>query len=100
MKKLLVLISLLILSTNIWAESSQVLEISVTGMTCPFCAYGIEKNLKKLTDVKQAEVSLDKKKARIIMQPGTSPDEAKIREAITNSGFTPGDVRIYEEESK
>lgn len=100
MKKILLLISLLTLSPILWAETSQVMEISVTGMTCPFCAYGIEKNLKKLTDVKQAEVNLEKNKARIIMEPGTSPDEAKIREAITNAGFTPGDTRVYEEENK
>jgi len=100
MKKLLILISLLMLAPSLHAESNKVMELSVTGMTCPFCAYGIEKNLKKLPGVKQAEVSLEKNKARVIMEPGQSPNEASIREAITNSGFTPGDARTYEAESK
>ena len=56
-----VLALFLVLPTTLWgaeAESKaterQVLEIQVKGMTCPFCAYGIEKNLGKLPGVENA----------------------------------------------
>ena len=73
-----------------WADGRQVVEIEVTGMTCPFCVYGIEKNLNKLQGVDFVEVSLKNTKARIVMTPGTSPDLEAIRKAIVDSGFTPG----------
>ena len=77
------------------AAGQQVLEVQVKGMTCPFCAYGIEKNLSKLPGVKQAQVSLETKKARVAMQPGQAPDEAAVREVIIDSGFTPGEATVH-----
>lgn len=76
-----------------WAAQAQVVEIEVTGMTCPFCVYGTEKKLSALPNVEQAQVSLKHKKARIVMAPGTEADLAAIRKAITAAGFTPGEVR-------
>jgi hypothetical protein len=32
----------------------QVVDIAVKGMTCPFCAYGLEKNLGKASEVDHA----------------------------------------------
>jgi len=45
-----------------WAEEPQVVEIEVTGMTCPFCVYGTEKKLHQLPGVEEAEVSLKSKR--------------------------------------
>lgn len=77
------------------AAEQQVLEVEVKGMTCPFCAYGIEKNLSKLPGVKQAQVSLEAKKARVVMQPGLALDEARVRKVIVDSGFTPGGTTVH-----
>lgn len=77
-----------------WAEEPQVIEIEVTGMTCPFCVYGTEKKLNKLPGVDTAEVSLKNKMARIVMAPGKTADLEAIRTAITDAGFTPGDVAV------
>lgn len=77
------------------AAEQQVLEVEVKGTTCPFCAYGIEKNLSKLPDVEKAEVSLEAKKARVVMQAGHAPDEARVRQVILDSGFTPGEANVH-----
>lgn len=89
----LLLFSLLIISPFVLAEpSSNIYEMNVKGMTCSFCAYGIEKNLNKLSGVKKAQVSLEQKKIRVEMKDGQSFDEKKVREVITDSGFTPGEL--------
>ncbi len=75
-----------------WAGAPQVVEIEVTGMTCPFCVYGTEKKLNKLQGVEAADVSLKNKRARIIMKQGESADLEAIRMAIVDAGFTPGEV--------
>ncbi len=76
------------------ADESQLVEIEVTGMTCPFCVYGTEKKLNKLPGVVSAEGSLKNRKALIHMKPGESADLGAIREAITDAGFTPGEVTV------
>ncbi len=75
-----------------WAGTPQVVEIEVTGMTCPFCVYGTEKKLNKLQGVESADVSLKNKRARIVMKQGESADLEAIRKAIVDAGFTPGGV--------
>lgn len=97
-----VLALFLVLPATLWgvgaepkAAEHQVLEVEVKGMTCPFCAYGIEKNLSKLPGVAKAQVSLEVKKARVVMQPGHAPDEARVRKVILDSGFTPGEATVH-----
>jgi len=86
------LFSLLVFALPSWAGQQQVVEIEVTGMTCPFCVYGTEKKLNQLPGVDEAEVSLKAKKARIVMMPGENADLDAIRKAIIDAGFTPGNV--------
>ncbi len=97
-----VLALFLVLPATLWgaeaapkAAEQQILEIQVKGMTCPFCAYGIEKNLSKLPGVVKAQVSLEAKKVRVVMQPGRAPDEARVRKVIVDSGFTPGEAAVH-----
>ncbi|MBL3600578.1 MAG: heavy-metal-associated domain-containing protein [gamma proteobacterium endosymbiont of Lamellibrachia anaximandri] len=90
---ILLLASLLLFTVSPgWAGTPQVVEIEVTGMTCPFCVYGTEKKLNKLQGVESADVSLKNKQARIVMKQGESADLETIRKAIFDAGFTPGGV--------
>lgn len=91
MRKLLFV--LLLSLSNLTFADGQVIEIDVKGMTCSFCQDGLNRNLKKLPGVKNSEVSLKLKKAHITMQPGKSLDEKMLRNAIIDSGFTPGEMR-------
>ena len=98
-KTAFMLMGLFLLSGPVLAEPQEVLEIDVAGMTCAFCAYGVEKNLGKLPGVEKAQVSLESKKARIVMKPGETLDETVIREIIRDAGFTPAESSRYTEES-
>jgi len=98
-KTALMLMGLFLLSGPVLAEPQEVLEIDVAGMTCAFCAYGVEKNLGKLPGVEKAQVSLEAKKARVVMKAGETPDETTIREIIRDAGFTPRESSRYTEES-
>jgi len=93
----LVVVAAVVASGPVLADPHALLEIDILGMTCPFCAYGITKNLIKLPGVDKAEVSLKSKKARIVMKSGQSPDEPRIRDVIVDAGFTPGLSELYTE---
>lgn len=66
--------------------------VTVQGMQCPFCAYGIQKQLKKLRGVKGVEVELERNEAIVTLEPGAKVTDADIRQAVRKAGFTPGKI--------
>ena len=62
MKKLLILlfIGFTVTTVNAQADTSQLngkITIEVDGLACPFCAYGLEKNLKEIDGVENIEIN-------------------------------------------
>ena len=93
MKKItFVLISLLWLPIYASASDQEVVDISVTGLACPFCVYSLEKNLKKLPEVESAEVNLADNSTRVVIKADHSADVEQIKQAIVKAGFTPGEA--------
>ncbi len=66
--------------------------VTVRGMQCPFCAYGIQKQLKKLAGVARVQVELEKNQAVVTLAPGATVTGADIQRAIRKAGFTPGKI--------
>ena len=67
------------------AEISRV-TLDVPGMNCPACPFTVQKSLKNLDGVLQAEASLDLKKAVILYDP-TKVSIEQMMEATTNAGY-------------
>lgn len=78
-------------------HASDVVEVEVHGMTCGFCVDAVQRNLRKLPDVANAEVSLKQKKVKIYAKDEVL-DFERIRQAIVNSGFTPIAIRTLVDE--
>ena len=72
----------------------QSIEMQVDGMTCPFCVYGIEKNLKALQEVTDASSNLKTGIVDIVIKEDAPLDIEKLNKAILESGFTPGKIKI------
>lgn len=66
--------------------------VTVQGMQCPFCAYGIKKHLTKLPGATQVEVELAKNQATVTFEADTEVTDEQIEEAVRKAGFTPGDI--------
>ncbi|ASC68813.1 hypothetical protein CP916_14880 [Pseudomonas aeruginosa] len=77
-----------------------VVDIAVKGMTCPFCAYGLEKNLGKASEVDHASASLKGQNVRIVLKPGAQADLDRYKQLIHDAGFTPGEAKVSKEEAK
>ena len=78
----------------------QVVDIAVKGMTCPFCAYGLEKNLGKANEVDHAAASLKDQNVHIVLKPGTQSDIVRYKQLIHDAGFTSGEAQVTKEEAK
>ena len=73
--------------------------VGVDGLQCPFCAFGVERELIRIEGVDRIEVNLDEGVIIISMADDASLDETSldqaiasaekaVRRAVDNAGFT------------
>jgi len=83
----------LLLGAQARAEVSHV-SIAVDGLGCPFCVYGIEKQLKHIDGVKKVDIELKTGLALVTLENGVSPNISTFQNAVKKAGFTPREVQI------
>lgn len=74
--------------------------VSVDGLACPFCAYGLEKKLKKLEGVEKLYVDIDKGLTQIKLKQQMTLSKEKIKEAVEDAGFTVQKITYENKEAK
>ena len=75
-------------------DSSTQITIQVDGLTCPFCAYGLEKKLKKLEGAEKVRIDIDQGVAEVTVTEGKTIQEGDLKKAVLDAGFTPKEI-IY-----
>jgi len=73
--------------------------IGVDGMSCPFCAYGLEKKLRKMKDVESVTLDLNEGEAVVIAKAGTIINEKSLRKAVHDAGFTVSSLKKIQSHS-
>jgi Cu+-exporting ATPase len=69
------------------AVSTELRELDVHGMTCASCVARVERKLKKVPGVVEAQVNLATERATVRFDPAASGVDALI-DAVTNAGYT------------
>jgi mercuric ion binding protein len=86
MKRLTVLLMLAaVLSTPAWA-ARQTVTLAVPGMTCAACPVTIKMALSKVEGVTEAEVSYEKREAKVTFDDAETSVEA-LTQATANVGY-------------
>ncbi len=67
-------------------EARQI-EITILGMSCPFCAYGVEQKLKRLDGVVQLEVVLETGLATLTLEEDADTSNELLQETVKDAGF-------------
>lgn len=62
--------------------------LEVDGLACPFCAYGIEKQLNALPGVEEVQTDIGDGAVIVRMQEAGELDESMAEEAVRDAGFT------------
>ncbi len=62
--------------------------LQADGLACPFCAYGIEKQLGRIDGVEAVSTDIESGTVTVTMSPGGSLTEEQAKEAIDRAGFT------------
>lgn len=89
----MMLLSTLLVASGAWAQGP-VYHVGVDGLSCPFCAYGIEKQLQKLDGVKAVEVDLKMGNVVVTMHDGKALGQTQAEQAVKKAGFT---VRSFDQ---
>lgn len=78
------------------AGESVAYAIGVDGLACPFCAYGIEKQLARIDGVERVSTDIASGTVTVTMEAGTTLEESVAEKAVEKAGFT---LRSFEETS-
>jgi copper chaperone CopZ len=87
-----IVLTLVILAGLSGSALAETIKATVNGMVCAFCATGIEKTFRKQPEVNTVKVDLAKKLVTIKTKPGQTIGDAKVKEVITYSGYTIGNI--------
>ncbi len=63
-------------------------ELRVDGLACPYCAYGIEKRLKKTKGVESIDIDIDAGVVRVSVAEGVKLTQAQMAKLVKDAGFT------------
>jgi len=87
---------LLFVLTTAPVASAQIrkVAIKVDGLACAFCAYGLEKSLKKIEGVENVKVYVDAGRAELQLKPRTAVALEDIPPTVKQAGYTPREIRI------
>ncbi|MHC4070341.1 MAG: heavy-metal-associated domain-containing protein [Planctomycetota bacterium] len=72
-------------------EGSETRVYEVFGMNCPGCHGGLEKLVKRISAVQDAEANWQKKQLVVMVRPEVELNDEDIYEAIRRANFTPGE---------
>jgi len=92
MKKILhkgiLALTLMLLATVAAVAEPQTYALKVDGLACPFCAFGIEKQLSKIDGVGELKTDVKAGVVRLTMKDGSLLDKADAKQAVDRAGFT------------
>ena len=68
-------------------------KVQVDGLSCPFCAYGLEKKLIKMKGIAKIEIDVENAFAILTIEEGKTVSEELIRENVKLAGFTAREIK-------
>ena len=93
---LVALAALLLLISAPSLSNAEVLEgeLEVSGMACPFCAFGIEKKLRAVPGVSEVTILLDEGRIQLAFWPENDAVPDDIEGAVEKAGFKLSTLRL------
>ena len=85
--RLALLATALMLPLTAFAASARY-QLQVDGLACPFCAYGIEKELNRADGVENLDIDINSGVIIVTMADGAALSEAEADRIVQDAGFT------------
>ncbi len=72
------------------------IKIEIMGLACPYCAFGMEKELKEVAGVDKVDIELKTGLAYISTPKELEPNRFSLEKIITDSGFSVGKIEYQD----
>ena len=80
-------------------QEQRQIEVTILGMSCPFCVYGVQQKLQRLGGVDDLKVELSTGLATLTLEEGVDISNEVLKETVKEAGFEVGKiVRTFESE--
>jgi copper chaperone CopZ len=96
MKHLLLVVSLGLSLTSLISFATPSYKVTVNGMVCSFCAQGIEKKMKALSETKDVYVDLKKRLVVVEVKEGLTLSQDVINKIIKDAGYGVQSIEVSE----
>ncbi len=90
----MLLSALTLVGTVVFADEQQKVTLRVDGLACPFCAYGMEKKLKRIENLENLDIKINEGLVILYFKEGTKIDQGLITQKVKEAGFTPRELKI------
>ncbi len=71
------------------ADTSRIyIKMEIHGLACPYCAFGMEKELKRISGVENVEIHLEEGLVYMSLPASQMPSEEDLGKIVTDAGFT------------
>ncbi len=87
-------LAVMVLASSVWAVDQKKVQLRVDGLSCPFCAYGLEKKLKRIKGVDKLEIKINEGLVIMTFKEKANIDPELIRKKVKEAGFTPRELSI------
>lgn len=96
MKKLLLTILATSTLLSQAAMATQTIKANVNGMVCAFCAQGIEKKMRALSQTQDVYVNLKQRIVAVELKDGQELSNEKVKAIIKDAGYDVTSIEISE----
>lgn len=72
---------------NKQTETKKYIKLQVDGLACPFCAYGLEKKLKKLDGAENFNIDFKSGIATLDVPSSTKVTQEELKQIVSDAGF-------------
>ena len=96
MKHLLLIVSLGLSLTSLNGFATPSYKVTVNGMVCSFCAQGIEKKMKALSETKDVYVDLKKRLVVVEVKEGLTLSQDIIKKIIKDAAYEVKSIEVSE----
>ena len=77
----------------------RIIEVTILGMACPFCAYGVQQKMKGLEGVADLEIDLNEGLAALTLADGKDLSNDVLLRTVKDAGFEVAKIsRSFESE--
>ncbi len=80
-------------TSQVQAAGPQRIDMIVTGLSCPFCAYGLEKKLRKIEGLDSIGIDFKTGKVLMLVQDGSKATDERITQLVKDAGFEVAEIK-------